>query len=376
MKRYLPFALGLLLGAWFASSAHAAVPTINNQPPEQSPPDGTSVTTFTINLPASIPDNSLCLVTGSGDGSGDFIDTTEDVLDFDANVAFPADADSNAGGTWRYSTWSPCGSADQGGSFDVTVTSGENGAFFVTVIEGWDGMTPPSYSAATENASSNSCDAPAVTTWSGEDALVFWFVGRDPQNWDVTAFPTNFPDNHYEDTVDESLDTLTMATTTTTAASVDPANATLGATGSNACWAVAIRGTADGSAPVISSPTPSGTLATQTTATLGATSDDNTGTFYGVVDDSAGIMSITASQIKLGNDSGDATAIASCNAAVSTTSPSCGVTGLTANTAYSYAVVHTNATGDSNVETGTFTTAEESSTAIAVLDYYRRLLTQ
>jgi hypothetical protein len=115
-------------------------------------------------------------------------------------------------------------------------------------------------------------------------------------------------------------------------------------------------------APTLSSPTPSGTLGTATTATIGATSDDSSGDdFYAVVDSAANLDAVTETQIKAGQNETGAAAVASCTAAVSTTSPSCGVTGLTAATGYSYSAVQDNATGDSNIVTGTFTTAAASS---------------
>lgn len=228
--------------------AIAAFPTIFNQPPTESG-SATNVTTFTVNLPASIPDGSLCIVNGAGDGSGDYISATEAHLDFDNNVAFPASADSNAGGSWYYSTWSPCGSADSSSNFDLTVTSAETGVFFTSVIQGWDGATPPAYSTVTENASSNSCDVASFTTFSGVDTIVFWYSGRDPQNWTATP-PANMASNNYEDTIDEALDTLTMATVTTTASSFDPDSASLSATASNACWAMAVRAPSAGGTSV------------------------------------------------------------------------------------------------------------------------------
>jgi hypothetical protein len=120
-------------------------------------------------------------------------------------------------------------------------------------------------------------------------------------------------------------------------------------------------------AGTLSSATPSGTLGTSTTATLGATTDQASGTFYGVVDTSGNISGITAAQVKAGQNNASAAAIAASNTAVSTTSPSTGVTGLTAATAYSYAVVQNNAGGDSNVLTGTFTTAAAASSAMKML---------
>lgn len=123
-------------------------------------------------------------------------------------------------------------------------------------------------------------------------------------------------------------------------------------------WDTATEFFADGTAAAaLSAASPSGTLGTQTTATIGATTDQNSGTFYVVVDSAANLSGVTASQIKAGNHAGGSAAVASANIAVSTTSPSVGVTGLTAGTLYSYAAVQNNANGDSNVVTGTFTTA-------------------
>lgn len=107
----------------------------------------------------------------------------------------------------------------------------------------------------------------------------------------------------------------------------------------------------------LSAPTPSGTLGTQTTATIGCTTTQNTGTFYCVADSAANLSGVTAAQIKLGQKASGAAALASANSAISTTTPSAGVTGLTAATLYSYAIVQNNANGDSNAVTGTFTTA-------------------
>ncbi len=111
------------------------------------------------------------------------------------------------------------------------------------------------------------------------------------------------------------------------------------------------------SVAVLSSATPSGTLGTTTTATIGATTDQTSGTFYAVVDTAGNISGITASQIKAGQNNGSVSAVAAASSAVSTSSPAAGVTGLTAATGYSYAVVQNTTAGDSNVLTGTFTTA-------------------
>lgn len=110
-----------------------------------------------------------------------------------------------------------------------------------------------------------------------------------------------------------------------------------------------------GTLPTISSATPSGTLGTTTTATIGCTTDDSTGTLYVVVD-TASLSGITASQIKAGQNASSAAAVASGNSAVSGASPSVGVTGLSANTAYNYAVLQFSG-GNSNILTASFTTA-------------------
>lgn len=112
--------------------------------------------------------------------------------------------------------------------------------------------------------------------------------------------------------------------------------------------------------PVLSAPTPAGTIGTQTTATIGATSDQSSGTLYAVVDTGANLAGVTAAEIKAGQRAGGAAALKSGNSAVSTTTPSVGVTALTAATAYVYAAIQNNANGDSNTVTGSFTTAAVS----------------
>jgi hypothetical protein len=128
-------------------------------------------------------------------------------------------------------------------------------------------------------------------------------------------------------------------------------------------WAAAVVAYKEAAAATatLSSATPSGTLGTSTSATLGATTDVTSGTFYGVVDSAGNISGITAAQVKAGQNNASAAPVASGNASVSTVAPSVGVTGLTAATLYSYAVVQNSAGGDSNVLTGTFTTAAAAS---------------
>jgi hypothetical protein len=65
----------------------------------------------------------------------------------------------------------------------------------------------------------------------------------------------------------------------------------------------------------------------------------------------------SAAKIKAGQKASGAAALASGNSAVSTTTPSVGVSGLSGSTLYSYALVQNDGTNDSNVLTGTFTTS-------------------
>lgn len=121
-----------------------------------------------------------------------------------------------------------------------------------------------------------------------------------------------------------------------------------------------IRSAAGGSSPVLSGATPSGTIGTQTTATIGATTDQASGTFYAVIGTGSQLTGVTAAQIKAGQQASGSAALASDSNAVSTTSPTADITGLTASTAYTYAAIQNNANGDSNIVTGTFTTAAAS----------------
>lgn len=107
----------------------------------------------------------------------------------------------------------------------------------------------------------------------------------------------------------------------------------------------------------LTSPTPSGTLGTQFTATLGATTDQVSGTLYTVVDSAANLSGVTPTQIKAGQKASGSAALSSGNAAVASSTQTIPITGLTPGVLYSYATVQNNTNGDSNVVTGTFTTA-------------------
>lgn len=121
---------------------------------------------------------------------------------------------------------------------------------------------------------------------------------------------------------------------------------------------VVTYGTSAGTPATLSAPTPSGTIGTSTTASPGATTNQGSGTGYVVVT-TASLAGITAAQIKAGqNASGSTSGVTSGNVAISATGAfTISLTGLTQTTAYNYAVVQNNANGDSNIVTGSFTTA-------------------
>ena len=112
-------------------------------------------------------------------------------------------------------------------------------------------------------------------------------------------------------------------------------------------------------AATLTTPTPSGTLSTAFSATPGATTNTSGGTGYCVVTTSS-LSGVTAAQVKAGqNAAGSTTGVFSSTGPIAATGAFVlnAVTGLSASTTYNYAVVETTAGGDSNVVTGTFTTA-------------------
>lgn len=112
--------------------------------------------------------------------------------------------------------------------------------------------------------------------------------------------------------------------------------------------------------PVLTSAVPSGVIATATTANIGATTNQISGTGYFVaaLQGTGLIAAISASQIKAGNRNDDTGAgVLQGTVAIASASWTIPGAGFSANTAYEYAVVQNNANGDSNVLEGSFTTA-------------------
>lgn len=163
--------------------------------------------------------------------------------------------------------------------------------------------------------------------------------------------------------------TRTLAGTVTT--STDPLTVTadIGSSSGSTWQLLAAVGVPPASAgATISSGTPSGTIATQRSATLGATSTQSTGTFYGVVSSSSSdITGITASQVQNALYAGGGAATFAANDTVSDSTPSVAITGLSPSTTYYYAVMHRTSSTNSNVVTGSFTTAVATSSATLTL---------
>jgi hypothetical protein len=237
--------LALLVWLVLSFGAHAAAPTVvTGSVTESGSLGATGATAYTINMPASgLQAGDLCIFIAASDGGGDFFSNIANYLDFDNNVQFytGTDATYNHGAGAFMASWSPCSDANHSGSFTLGMSSTEQGAMFIIPIRGWDGTTAPNFSAHDATAGINAgCDSPAVTTWNGVDAIVIWVTAIDAANRTISAYPTGFTDNQTGDTINETEDLLYFATTTTSGASVDPANATYNTTVEGVCYAIAV----------------------------------------------------------------------------------------------------------------------------------------
>jgi hypothetical protein len=245
----------------------------------------------------------------------------------------------------------------------TTVTGSET----VTITLSGSVVSVRTYDIATGIDAANDSGTPSVdaaSPWTGTNvtpATADNVVMSVCVNNSVNAATTFTAGNSYTKTQEEtdasSFWPLATGYRITASASAIGGSWTASQGSSAYVWNVAFTSAGAGSPATISSATPSGTLGTSTSATLGATTDQTSGTLYGVVDVAASITGITVAQVKAGQNNAGAAPVASGNSTVSTTSPSIGVSGLTANTLYSYAVAQNNTNGDSNVLTGTFTTA-------------------
>ena len=321
-----------------------------------STPTSSNGTAVSIAKPAGVASGDIVLLFVTTDVSGKTCSTPTGFTAYSTNGQATPDGHSNFAFWRRF---------DGGEGANITCTIGGGGDDWIAQCAAWSGRhatDPPVVQLTTPNTSSNatpvSVALTGVTASTGDD--IAWWGSLDK----TTSVSWTFsPPGSYTEASDTTLgwcasslayrDNVSSGATGTLTAT---------ATGTNSAgfagYVVRIPVAAGGSPAVLSSPTPSGTLSTNTTATIGCTTDTTSGTFYCVVDSAANLSGVTATQIKAGQKASGAAALASANSTVSTTTPSAGVTGLTQNTLYSYAIVQNSANGDSNVVTGTFTTAD------------------
>lgn len=146
-------------------------------------------------------------------------------------------------------------------------------------------------------------------------------------------------------------------TSTSGTYSSPPASMTLSTDAGNFKQLFYVDGTIGGGEPTLSSATPSGTIGTANTATVGCTTDTEEGTLYAVLSETDNVSTATDSQIKAGQNSTSAAADFADDAAVTDSTPEVEFSGLDPETTYYYAMVQETTEGFSNVLSGSFTTA-------------------
>jgi hypothetical protein len=247
-------------------------------------------------------------------------------------------------------------------AISITVSAGTVDEISLSTLTGRDQTTPVRETGSAETTSTSSPIANITASVAGDDAVLAAH-GAHPAMFTTSnngwTTPAAAGTGLRHEIGTGRLHVFLWKDNCAGGATADDCTVTKGGTSGRASLVYAVFAASAGapSAATLSSATPSGTLATETTATIGATTDQTSGTFYAVVDTVANISGVTATQIKAGQRASGAAALKSGNSAVSTTTPSVGVTALTASTEYGYAVVQNNANGDSNVLTGSFTTA-------------------
>lgn len=182
-------------------------------------------------------------------------------------------------------------------------------------------------------------------------------VGGNSFTSDLTEVTTS--DRNSNGTATRVVAFYHVATGTSTTVGGD--NGSSSASAYQALYAVCLAPTS--AAPVLSSATPSGTIATQSQAAIGATTTQVEGTAYCVLTTVSGdLTGITNAEIEAGNVHGGASAPFDGSASITDSTPEITITGLTANTTYYFAISQAATSGDSNILTGSFTTAAASTT--------------
>lgn len=243
-------------------------------------------------------------------------------------------------------------------TFNVTLTGGSSGWGAMWVSE-FSGMNTCTLDVSNGNGlNNNSHGAGATGTMNSQPELALLQCQNSNSGWTANTLPTQggtwtsiFTSGFIGASGTASSYLITSATT-----SISPVNTGDVSSYEHANVIVVMKPGAAPSAPTLSSPTPSGTLGTATTASVGATTD-NACTLYVVVDSAANMSGITETQVLALHNNANAAPVASGTAATGIGAGTVPVTGLTGSTAYSYAVAAIGAGGNSvNVVTGTFTT--------------------
>lgn len=188
--------------------------------------------------------------------------------------------------------------------------------------------------------------SPSVTT-TVANTLLYFGLAHTSDGTGISA-----PSGTTAGSVDALRSRVALAHATQAAASAGATSAAAWTNPENFAWPYTIAIAPASSAATLSSPTSASI--TQTGATIGATTDDATGTLYGVVTASA--TEPSEAQIKAGQDhTGSAAAGSGSNASLSVGANTIAITGLTTATTYYYYLLQDNG-ADSNIVSGTFET--------------------
>lgn len=113
-----------------------------------------------------------------------------------------------------------------------------------------------------------------------------------------------------------------------------------------------------GAGPLLTLPTPFGYLDSPSEVEIGATTNQDSGTFYVVLGIGTQLVGVTAAQIMAGERANGDAALFAQDGSISDENPSLSITGLSASTTYRYASVQQNTNGTSNIVKGAFRTAD------------------
>jgi hypothetical protein len=153
--------------------------------------NATSLSDHSANYPATVTANQLLLYMATCDGTGD-IPTITGVSGI--NLLYSG-TELGHGSCVYY--LDAVGNED-GGTFNVHVTSAEAVCAYCFAIDGWDTGTAPEIVGPTEEDVNNP-NPPSITpSWGAEDNLyVVYLTGNNLQT--VTTYPTGYGDNNNDD---------------------------------------------------------------------------------------------------------------------------------------------------------------------------------